>query len=105
MSDVRFDERVVIITGAGNGLGKTYALEMGARGAKVVVNDLGGSAFGDGADKAAADVVVDEIKAAGGEAVANYDSVTDGDKIVQTAMDTFGKIDIVVNKYIFITPF
>jgi NAD(P)-dependent dehydrogenase (short-subunit alcohol dehydrogenase family) len=97
MSDVRFDDRVVIITGAGNGLGKTYALEMGARGAKVVVNDLGGSAFGDGADKAAADVVVDEIKAAGGEAVANYDSVTDGDKIVQTAMDTFGKIDIVVN--------
>jgi NAD(P)-dependent dehydrogenase (short-subunit alcohol dehydrogenase family) len=97
MSDVRFDDRVVIITGAGNGLGKTYALEMGARGAKVVVNDLGGSAFGDGSDKAAADVVVDEIKAAGGEAVANYDSVTDGDKIVQTAMDTFGKIDIVVN--------
>jgi NAD(P)-dependent dehydrogenase (short-subunit alcohol dehydrogenase family) len=97
MTDVRFDDRVVVITGAGNGLGRTYALEMGKRGAKVVVNDLGGSAFGDGADKAAADVVVDEIKAGGGQAVANYDSVTDGDKIVQTAMDSFGKIDVVIN--------
>ncbi len=97
MSEVRFDDKVVIVTGAGNGLGKAHALAFGARGAKVVVNDLGGSAFGDGADKAAADVVVDEIKAAGGEAVANYDSVTDGDKIVQTAIDNFGRIDIVVN--------
>jgi 3-hydroxyacyl-CoA dehydrogenase/3a,7a,12a-trihydroxy-5b-cholest-24-enoyl-CoA hydratase len=97
MTDVRFDDRVVVITGAGNGLGRTYALEMGKRGARVVVNDLGGSAFGDGADKAAADVVVDEIKAGGGEAVANYDSVTDGDKIIQTAMDSFGKIDVVIN--------
>ena len=97
MTDVRFDDRVVVITGAGNGLGRTYALEMGKRGAKVVVNDLGGSAFGDGADQAAADVVVGEIKAGGGEAVANYDSVTDGDKIVQTAMDSFGKIDVVIN--------
>ena len=97
MTDVRFDDRVVVVTGAGNGLGRTYALEMGKRGAKVVVNDLGGSAFGDGADQAAADVVVGEIKAGGGEAVANYDSVTDGDKIVQTAMDSFGKIDVVIN--------
>ena len=97
MTDVRFDDRVVVITGAGNGLGRTYALEMGKRGAKVVVNDLGGSAFGDGADKGAADLVVDEIKAGGGQAVANYDSVTDGDKIVQTAMDSFGKIDVVIN--------
>ncbi len=97
MTDVRFDDRVVVITGAGNGLGRTYALEMGKRGAKVVVNDLGGSAFGDGADQAAADVVVDAIKASGGEAVANYDSVTDGDRIIQTAMDTFGKIDVVIN--------
>ena len=97
MTDVRFDDRVVLITGAGNGLGRTYALEMGKRGAKVVVNDLGGSAFGDGADKGAADLVVDEIKAGGGQAVANYDSVTDGDKIVQTAIDSFGKIDVVIN--------
>ena len=97
MSEVRFDGRVVIVTGAGNGLGRSYALAMGARGASVVVNDLGGSVFGDGADKAAADVVVDQIKAAGGTAVANYDSVTDGDRIVQTAMDSFGKIDVVIN--------
>ncbi len=97
MSDVRYDDRVVVITGAGNGLGKTYALEMGRRGAKVVVNDLGGSAFGDGSDKAAADVVVDEITGAGGTAVANYDSVTDGDKIIQTALDTYGKVDVVIN--------
>lgn len=97
MSDISFENRTVIITGAGNGLGKTYALEFGRRGANVVVNDLGGSAFGDGSDKAAADVVVDEIKAAGGNAVANYDSVTDGDKVVQTAMDSFGRVDVVVN--------
>lgn len=97
MSNVRFDDRVVIITGAGNGLGKSHALEFAKRGAKVVVNDLGGSAFGEGASKNAADIVVDEIVAAGGEAVANYDSVTDGDKIVQTAIDNFGRIDIVVN--------
>lgn len=97
MSSVRFDERVVIVTGAGNGLGKSHALEFGKRGAKVVVNDLGGSAFGDGASKNAADLVVEEIIAAGGEAVANYDSVTDGDKIVQTAMDNFGRIDVVIN--------
>ncbi len=97
MSDIRFDDRTVIITGAGNGLGKTYALEFGRRGANVVVNDLGGSAFGDGSDKAAADVVVDEIKAVGGSAVANYDSVTDGDQIVATALDTFGKVDVVIN--------
>lgn len=97
MSSVRFDERVVIVTGAGNGLGKSHALEFGKRGAKVVVNDLGGSAFGDGASKSAADLVVEEIIAAGGEAVANYDSVTDGDKIVQTAMDNFGRVDVVIN--------
>lgn len=97
MSDLRFDDKVVIITGAGNGLGKSHALEFAKRGAKVVVNDLGGSAFGDGADASPAQVVVDEIKAAGGEAVANPDSVEDGDKIVQTAMDTYGRIDVVVN--------
>ena len=97
MTSVRFDERVVIVTGAGNGLGKSHALEFARRGAKVVVNDLGGSAFGDGASKNAADQVVDEIVAAGGEAVANYDSVTDGDKIVQSALDNFGRIDVVIN--------
>jgi len=97
MSDVRFDDRVVVVTGAGNGLGRCHALAFAARGAKVVVNDLGGGAFGGGADKRAADLVVDEIAAAGGEAVANYDSVTDGEKIVQTALDSFGRVDVVVN--------
>lgn len=97
MSELRFDDRVVVITGAGNGLGRSHALQFAARGAKVVVNDLGGSAFGSGSDKSAADKVVDEIVAAGGEAVANYDSVEDGDKIVQTALDNFGRIDVLVN--------
>ncbi|MDB5974489.1 MAG: 3-hydroxyacyl-CoA dehydrogenase / 3a,7a,12a-trihydroxy-5b-cholest-24-enoyl-CoA hydratase [Nevskia sp.] len=94
---LRFDGKVVIITGAGNGLGKSHALLFGARGAKVVVNDLGGGAHGDGKSSAAADKVVEEIKALGGEAVANYNSVEDGDKIVQTALDAFGTVDIVVN--------
>src|SRR5882672_10090595 len=94
---LRFDGKVVIVTGAGNGLGRSHALLFGARGAKVVVNDLGGGAHGGGKSSAAADKVVEEIKALGGQAVANYDSVEDGDKIVQTAMDTFGTVDIVVN--------
>ncbi len=97
MSDLRFDGRVAIVTGAGNGLGRSHALLLASRGCKVVVNDLGGSATGGGKSSAAADKVVEEIKAAGGEAVANYDSVEDGDKIVQTALDTWKRIDIVIN--------
>src|SRR5262245_24689443 len=97
MAELRFDNRVAVITGAGNGLGRSYALLLASRGAKVVVNDLGGSAHGDGKSSAAADEVVKEIKAAGGQAVANYDSVEDGAKIVQAAMDNFGQIDIVIN--------
>ena len=97
MSDLRFNDRVAIVTGAGNGLGRSHALLLASRGAKVVVNDLGGTATGGGKSSAAADKVVEEIKAAGGEAVANYDSVEDGDKIVQTALDTWKRIDIVVN--------
>ncbi len=96
-NDLRFDGRVVIITGAGNGLGRSHALLFGARGARVVVNDLGGSAHGAGKSAAAADQVVQEIKAAGGEAVANHDSVEDGDKIVQCALSSFGRIDFLVN--------
>jgi len=95
--ELRFDGRVAIVTGAGGGLGRSHALLLASRGAKVVVNDLGGSHSGEGKSSSAADKVVEEIKAAGGEAVANYDSVTDGDKIVKTAVDTFGKIDILVN--------
>jgi len=85
------------VTGAGGGLGKCYALAFGERGAKVVVNDLGGSHTGAGASSKAADEVVAEIKAKGGEAVANYDSVEDGDKIVDTAIKAFGRIDILIN--------
>ena len=97
MSDLRFDNRVAIVTGAGNGLGRSHALLLASRGAKVVVNDLGGGHTGGGKSSAAADKVVEEIKAAGGQAVANYDSVEDGAKIVQCALDNWKRIDIVVN--------
>jgi 3-hydroxyacyl-CoA dehydrogenase/3a,7a,12a-trihydroxy-5b-cholest-24-enoyl-CoA hydratase len=97
MSNLKFDGRVAIVTGAGGGLGRSHALLLASRGAKVVVNDLGGSHSGEGKSSSAADKVVEEIKAAGGTAVANYDSVTDGDKIVKTAIDAFGRIDILIN--------
>ncbi|HLF44665.1 MAG TPA: SDR family oxidoreductase [Acidimicrobiia bacterium] len=95
-----FDGRVAVVTGAGGGLGREYALELGRRGARVVVNDLGGAVDGTGASRAAADVVVDEIRGNGGEAVPNYDSVSTregGAAIVQCALDTFGTLDIVIN--------
>lgn len=97
---IRFDNRVAIVTGAGNGLGRAHALLLASRGAKVVVNDPGGARDGRGGDQAAADKVVAEIKAAGGQAVANYDSVADKEgakNIVKTAVDAFGTLDIVVN--------
>src|ERR1700677_1749339 len=97
MSDLRFDNRVAIVTGAGNGLGRSHALLLASRGAKVVVNDLGGGHTGGGKSSAAAEKMVEEIKAAGGEAVANDDSVEDGAKIVQCALDTWKRIDIIVN--------
>lgn len=100
MSDIRFDDRVAVITGAGGGLGRTYALELAKRGAKVVVNDLGGAADGSGGGSSAADAVVKEVEEAGGTAVANYDSVATqegGEGIVQTAIDNFSKVDIVIN--------
>ena len=100
MSQVSFENRTVIVTGAGNGLGKAYALELGSRGAKVVVNDLGGAVDGSGSGSTPADEVVNEIIANGGEAVANYDSVATkegGASIVQTAIDNFGTVDAVVN--------
>lgn len=97
MEPIRFYDRVVIVTGAGNGLGRAYALEFARRGARVVVNDLGGSGAGDGASNSAADSVVEEIKAFGGDAVANYDSVENGAKIVQTALDNYGRVDILIN--------
>jgi 3-hydroxyacyl-CoA dehydrogenase/3a,7a,12a-trihydroxy-5b-cholest-24-enoyl-CoA hydratase len=96
-NELRFDGRVAIVTGAGNGLGRSHALLLASRGARVVVNDLGGTHTGGGRSSAAADKVVEEIKALGGEATANYDSVEDGAKIVQTALDAFGRVDIVIN--------
>src|SRR4051812_38181633 len=100
MSDLGFEGKVAIITGAGGGLGRSHALELAKRGALVVVNDLGGSVDGQGGSHTAAQQVVDEIKAAGGEAVPNYDSVATpegGESIVKTAVDSFGKVDIVIN--------
>jgi NAD(P)-dependent dehydrogenase (short-subunit alcohol dehydrogenase family) len=94
---LRFDGRVAVVTGAGGGLGRAYALAFAARGAKVVVNDLGVTHSGEGASSRAADLVVSEIKKNGGDAVANYDSVEDGDKIIATAVEAFGKVDILIN--------
>ncbi|XP_014086030.1 peroxisomal multifunctional enzyme type 2 isoform X1 [Bactrocera oleae] len=94
---LRFDGRVAVVTGAGSGLGREYALLFGSRGAKVVVNDLGGSFQGEGASKRAADIVVDEIRAQGGTAVADYNSVVDGSKVIETAIKHFGRVDILVN--------
>lgn len=95
-----FDGKVAIITGAGGGLGRQHALLMASRGALVVVNDLGGAVDGTGSDKGAADKVVDEIKALGGEAVADTNSVATaegGEAIVQSALDAFGTVDILIN--------
>ena len=92
--------KVAVVTGAGRGIGREIALLMASRGARVVVNDLGGSVDGEGSDAGPAAKTVSDIKTAGGEAVANVDSVSDpagGERIVQTALDTFGTLDIVVN--------
>ena len=100
MADLGFDGKVAIITGAGGGLGRSHALDLARRGALVVVNDLGGASDGTGQSTTAAQAVVDEITAIGGEAIANYDSVATpegGAGIVQTAVDTFGRIDIIIN--------
>ncbi|MGI9051610.1 MAG: SDR family oxidoreductase [Ilumatobacteraceae bacterium] len=100
MAELGFDGRVAIITGAGGGLGRQHALAFASLGALVVVNDLGGAVDGSGSDAGAAQLVVDEITAAGGEAVADTNSVATpqgGEAIVQTAIDAFGRIDIVIN--------
>ncbi|MFW0783391.1 SDR family NAD(P)-dependent oxidoreductase [Gordonia sp. CPCC 206044] len=100
MTASRFDDRVAVITGAGRGLGRAYALLLASRGAKVVVNDPGSSIAGDGADLSPASAVVDEIRDAGGEAVACTDSVATpagGQAIIDTAIDAFGQIDILIH--------
>ncbi|MGJ7507089.1 SDR family oxidoreductase [Variovorax sp. GT1P44] len=100
MSTLDFKGRVAIVTGAGNGLGRQHALALAARGAKVLVNDLGGARDGSGGSVSAAQAVVDEIKAAGGEAIANGASVTDFEAVqamVLQAVDAWGRVDILVN--------
>ncbi|PHR62486.1 MAG: 3-oxoacyl-ACP reductase [Robiginitomaculum sp.] len=98
--EISFEGRVAIVTGAGNGLGRSHAMELAARGAKVVVNDLGGARDGEGASLSAAETVVAEIKAAGGEAMANGANVTKMDEVqamVNAAMAKWGRIDVLVN--------
>ena len=100
MADLGYDNKVAIVTGAGGGLGREHAMLLASRGARVVVNDLGGAVDGSGGDASAAQKVVDEIEAAGGIAVADHNSVATeegGAAIVQTALDEFGQIDIVIN--------
>ncbi len=97
---ISFDDRVAIITGAGGGLGRTHALALASRGARIVVNDLGGDVHGDGGSLSPAMQVVEEIQAAGGEAIANGANVADADQVdamVSAAMERWGRIDIVVN--------
>ena len=97
---IRFDGRVAIVTGAGGGLGRQHALALAARGAAVVVNDLGSATNGSGGTPAAALAVVEEIRAAGGEAIANGASVTDAaavEAMVGDAMKAWGRVDILVN--------
>jgi NAD(P)-dependent dehydrogenase (short-subunit alcohol dehydrogenase family) len=99
MTELRFDGRVAVITGAGRGLGRSYALLLAAHGAKVVVNDIGVTRYGADPDAGPAQDVVNEIKAAGGEAVANTDSVSTpegGKAIVHSAINAFGRIDILI---------
>ena len=100
MAELRFDDRVAVITGAGRGLGRWYAELLASKGAKVVVNDLGGSLKGEGIDPGPAQEVIDAIKAAGGEAVACTESVATpegGKAIIQAALDHYGRIDILIH--------
>lgn len=100
MADLRFDDRVAVITGAGRGLGRAYARQLASRGAKVVVNDPGGTLAGEGADATPAERVVTEIAAAGGQAVACTASVTTregGEAIIRTALERYGRLDILIH--------
>lgn len=97
MTELSFKDQVIVITGAGAGLGKDYALYFASKGAKVLVNDLGTSASGEGNNAKSADIVVNEIKSKGGVAIANYDSVENGEKIIKQAIDAFGRIDVLIN--------
>ena len=92
-----FEGKVVVVTGAGGGLGKAYAILFAKFGAKIVVNDFGTTTTGEGHSSRAADIIVQQIIAFGGQAVANYDSVENGKSIIKTAIDSFGRIDILIN--------
>src|SRR5215469_16924984 len=97
---IDFTGQVAVVTGAGRGLGRLYAIELARRGASVLVNDLGGTMHGQGADPSVADLVVEEIGRAGGVAVASHDSVDSpggGEGIIRTALDRFGRLDAVVS--------
>ncbi len=96
-TELRFDERVAVVTGAGAGIGREHAILLARSGARVIVNDLGGDIHGGGKSSQAADLVVEEIKSAGGNAVASYDSVEDGERIIETALDHYGRVDVVIN--------
>ena len=98
--DLNFTDRVAIVTGAGNGLGRSHALELARRGAKVLINDLGGARDGQGGSHAAADQVVEEIKSFGGKAIANYADVSNADQanaMVKQALDSWGRVDVLIN--------
>jgi len=97
MDEMRFDERVIIVTGAGSGLGRSHARLLAGRGARVIVNDTGGDVRGSGTDASAAETVVQEIRAAGGDATAVCESVEEGQRIVDAALDCYGRVDGVVN--------
>jgi NAD(P)-dependent dehydrogenase (short-subunit alcohol dehydrogenase family) len=100
MDKIRFDGKTAIITGAGSGLGRSYAIELASRGANVVVNDIGSQRDGLGENHSPADIVVEEIRKSGGKAAANYDSVATvagGESIVKTAIENFGSVDILIN--------
>jgi NAD(P)-dependent dehydrogenase (short-subunit alcohol dehydrogenase family) len=100
MAMIEFQDRVAVVTGAGGGLGREHAMLLAARGAAVVVNDLGGSVHGEGASSSAADAVVERIRADGGVATAEYSSVSTpegGEAVIAKAIDEFGRVDIVVN--------
>ncbi|KAK5720548.1 bifunctional hydroxyacyl-CoA dehydrogenase/enoyl-CoA hydratase fox2 [Elasticomyces elasticus] len=96
-NELRYDDQIVVITGAGAGLGREYAKLFASRGAKVVVNDLGGSKGDGGGASKAADEVVNEIRKAGGIAVPDYNNVEQGDKIIDTAIKHFKRIDVLIN--------
>jgi 3-hydroxyacyl-CoA dehydrogenase/3a,7a,12a-trihydroxy-5b-cholest-24-enoyl-CoA hydratase len=94
---LRFEGRVAIVTGAGNGLGRCHAFALAERGARVVVNDIGGAGNGTGSDASVAECVAADIRAAGGDAVANTDPVQQGERIVEQAMDIYGRVDVLIN--------